>query len=405
MQEYMLRHLRGGFPLSRALSAVARTFLVLVLVLGALCSPGYAESEEYPNHPVNLSFLYPVSTNQNPEVSTYFRLNLIYGDIGAVRGVDLNGIGGRIRRDMVGFQVNGIYSNIQGDLRGVSVSGAANFVQSDAMGLQYAGLVNFVRGDFTGFQLANLFNYVEGEMLGVQVTGIFNLNDGDVKYFQLSTIANAVAGDVTGVQASGGINYVNETMVGGQLALCNFAKYMKGIQIGIGNVAGYVNGVQVGFINVTKEIDGIPIGMFNFMEDGDVDWITYASNLATINTGVRSIYRHFYSFLAIGVGDLQDSRNDTAFLSWHYGYAVPVAGRWKFGADLGYVHIMPTPSADPSVNTKNQFAIQARGTAEIVFSENFKIFGGVGVSQRFSAYSSSNSSTTDPLVMLGFSLY
>ena len=405
MQGYMLRHMRGGFPLSRALSAIARTSLVLALILVVLCSPGYAEPEEYPNHVVNLSLFYPISTNQNPEVSTYFRLNLIYGDIGAVRGVDLNGIGGRIRRDLEGFQVNGIYSNIQGDLRGVSVSGVANFVESDAVGLQYAGMVNFVRGDFTGLQFASLFNFVEGEMLGAQATGIFNLNDGDVKYFQYSTIANAVTGDVTGIQASVGLNYVNETMVGGQLALCNFAKYMKGIQIGLGNVAGYAKGVQIGFINVSKEIDGIPIGMFNFMEDGDVDWVTFTSNVAAVSTGVRSIYRHFYSFLAVGVGDLQDGRSDTAFLSWHYGYAVPVGGRWKFGADLGFVHIMPTPSADPDVNSENQFAIQGRATAEIVFSEKFKIFGGVGVSQRYSAYLSDNSSTTDPIMMLGVSLY
>ena len=165
----------------------ARIVAVLAFVLVSICCHPVAEAEEYPHHPVNLSLFYPISTNQNPDVSTYCRLNLIYGDIGAVRGVDLNGIVGRTRRDMTGVQFTGLYSHIEGELAGVAVSGIANYVQSDALGFQYSGMVNFVRGDFTGFQFANLFNYVEGDVLGAQTTALFNLNDGDVKYWQYST--------------------------------------------------------------------------------------------------------------------------------------------------------------------------------------------------------------------------
>lgn len=391
---------------NRSRRMTMRIVVVLVVALGSLYSPGYAEPDEYPSHPVNLSFFYPISTNRNPEVSTYFRLNLLYGDIGSVNGVDLNGLVGRIRRDMVGFQASGIYSHISGELQGVTVSGIATYIRSDAVGVQYSGMANFVRGDFTGFQFANLFNYVQGGMLGAQATALFNLNDGDVKYFQYATIANAVAGDVTGVQGAVGLNYVNERMVGGQLALCNFAKYMNGIQVGLGNVAGVARGVQAGFINVANELDGVPIGMINYVyQEGDVDWITYVSNIAAISTGVRTIHRRFYSFLALGIGDVEESRNDTAFLSWHYGYAIPVGSKWNIGLDVGYVHIMPSSSSDPDVNTKAQFAIQGRAIAEVEFSDGFKLFGGGGISQRFSAYSSKNTSTTDPLVTLGISLY
>lgn len=383
-----------------------RAIWVLVLLLGALSGTGVAETGEYPHHLVNLSFFYPISTNQNPEVSTTFRLNVIYGDIGAVRGVDINGVVGRIRRDMVGFQASGIYSHIGGEFQGVAVSGIANYVKADAAGMQFAGLVNFVRGGFVGLQLADLFNYVEGEMAGAQATALFNLNDGDVRYFQFSSIANAVAGNVTGGQVAVGLNYVNESMAGGQLALCNFAKHLTGVQVGLGNAAGTAHGVQVGFVNLANQVDGVPIGMINYVRDGgDSDWITYASNLAAVNTGIRTTYRRFYSFLAIGVGDLEDDRSDTAFLSWHYGYAVPVATKWNIGLDLGFVHIMPTPSSDPDVNTKAHFAVQGRAIAEVEFSRRFKIFGGGGVSQRYTEYSSDNSSSTDPLVMLGVSLY
>lgn len=383
-----------------------RPILILVFLLAALCGPVSAGTGGYPHHPVNLSFFYPISTNQDPEISTNFRLNVIYGDIGAVRGVDINGVVGRIRRDMVGFQANGIYSHIGGEFRGVAVSGIANYVKADAAGMQFAGLVNFVRGGFVGLQLANLFNYVEGEMAGAQATALFNLNDGDMKYFQFSSIANAVAGDVRGAQVAVGLNYVNESMAGGQLALCNFAKYLTGVQIGLGNVAGAAHGVQVGFVNLANQLDGVPIGMINYVRDGgDSDWITYASNLAAVNTGVRTTYRRFYSFLAIGVGDLEDDRSHTAFLSWHYGHTIPVAAGWSIGLDLGYVHIMPTSSSDPDVNTRAHFAVQGRAIAEVEFSGRFKMFGGGGVSQRYTEYSSDSSSSTDPLVVLGVSLY
>jgi hypothetical protein len=394
-----------GNPRPRgAAGAAALALLLGALVLGAFCGTGYAR-EEYPNHPVNLSFFYPISTNQNREISTYFRLNLLFGELGAIKGVDLTGIGSRIHRDMVGFQVCGFYSQIEGDLRGASIVGAASYVESNAAGLQCAGLVNFIRGDFTGLQMSGLFNYVEGSMSGVQANLVFNLNDGDVKYFQYSTVANAVAGDVTGIQMAAGLNYANGGVKGGQLALCNFGNRVRGVQIGLGNVAGVVKGAQLGFINVAKEVDGIPVGMFNFVEEGDVDGVIFGSNVAAASIGVRSIYHHFYSILAIGVGDLQEKRNDTAFLSWHYGYAVPMKSRYKAGIDLGYVHIMPASSSDPNLSTENQFAVQLRAIIEAKIKGKTKIFGGVGVSQRFSAYSSNNTTTTDPLFVLGISLY
>ena len=404
VQRRILSYKRGYCLPMRAAVASGLTLLLAALVLGAICGTVRAE-EKYPHHPVNLSFFYPISTNQNPEISTSFRLNLLYGELGDIRGVDLTGIGSHTFRDVVGLQVCGFYSHIEGGLRGVSVVGATNYVKSNAAGFQYACLVNFIRGDFTGFQMSNLFNYVEGSMSGMQANLVFNLNDGDVKYFQYSTIANAVAGNVTGIQLATGLNYANGRVVGGQVALCNFGKHVRGIQIGLGNVAETVKGVQLGFVNVAREVDGIPLGMFNFVEEGDQDWVIFGSNISAASTGVRSIYHDFYSVLAVGVGDLQEKRHDTAFLSWHYGYAIPIASRFKIGADLGYLHIMPASNSDPDVDTRNQFALQLRVIGEIKVMGKTKIFAGAGGSTRFSAYSMDNTSTTDPLFVVGVSLY
>jgi len=389
----------------RILRKSQQSILLLVLLLAVSSVPGLAEPGAYPHHPVNLSFFYPISTSRNPEISTNFRLNLIYGDVGAIRGVDINGIVGRVRRDMVGLQATGGYSHITGEMQGITVSGIATYVESDAKGFQYSGFVNFNRGDFIGYQFAQLFNYVEGDLIGVQTTGLFNLNDGDVKYFQFSAIANAIAGDMTGVQTAIGMNYVNQRMHGGQAGLVNFATEMKGIQIGLGNITGVGRGFQVGAVNIARELDGVPIGVINYTEEGDADWVTFGSSLAAVSTGVRTTHRRFYSVLAGGVGDLKEKRNDTAFISWHYGYSIPVSPAWKLSVDAGYLHIVPTPSDDEDVNTDLHYAIQGRLLAEYRISEKTKIFGGAGVSTIFSEYSSDASSETEPLVVLGISLY
>jgi hypothetical protein len=82
-----------------------------------------------------------------------------------------------------------------------------------------------------------------------------------------------------------------------------------------------------------------------------------------------------------------------------------VRGNWSIGVDAGYVHIMPTPSEAPSVNDKTHFAVQGRVLLELRLSDKARIFGGGGVSVVYPEYSSSVSGETDPLLVLGVSLY
>jgi hypothetical protein len=145
--------------------------------------------------------------------------------------------------------------------------------------------------------------------------------------------------------------------------------------------------------------------VINYTEEGDADWVTFASSLAAMSSGVRTTHRGFYSIFAGGVGDLKEDRNNTAFISWHYGYAVPVSAAWNLGIDAGFVHIVPAPGDDPEVSTDLHYAVQGRLLAEYRISEKTRVFGGAGVSTIFSEYSSDASSETDPLVLLGVSLY
>jgi hypothetical protein len=359
---------------------------------------------ESSHHPVNLSFLHPISTNKDTDISTNFRLNLLYGHVGTVRGVDINGIVSRNGSDMRGLQLTGAYSQIEGDFGGCSFTGLVNYVGSEGWGFQLAGMVNYNRGSFTGIQYSGLFNFTETEFTGVQLATVFNLNNGGGKYLQYATIANANAGIFRGAQLSFGINYSSE-LKGLQFGLTNVASRCRGIQAGISNFAGVVDGVQIGIINVAREINGVPVGVVNWARNGEKDWVTYGSNLAAVSTGLRTSVKGFYSMFVVGVGDLQDEENYTLSFSWHYGHAFSVSEKWNIDTDLGFVHLIPESSDDPAENDNLHFAVQARLLGEYRFSEKATIFAGGGISMLFSEYSAEASSDFDPLIVLGFSVF
>jgi hypothetical protein len=355
---------------------------------------------------VNLSFVYPLSTNQHPDVTSNFRLSLLYGRQHAIRGLDLNVGASLLAGDMRGLQVTGLYSQIGGDLRGISLSLGPTYVQGDVMGGQWSFFPNLVQGNVGGFQYSTLFNFSGGNLGGFQASTLFNLTDGGGGFLQLSGVANAAAKGFRGAQLAAGFNYTSGKLAGLQIGLANAADETDGLQVGAINFAGAHSGLQVGVLNIVRENKGTPVGMFNYSRDtGKVDWITYFSNLSLVNTGVRTTVNHFYSMLTVGGYDVEENIENTAFLSWHYGYEYPVARTWSLGLDLGFVHIMPKTSDDPDVNDRLRYAVQIRAIAEVCLSPKVAFFAGGGVSDIFSEYSSKAKGEVKPLVVAGISAF
>jgi hypothetical protein len=157
--------------------------------------------------------------------------------------------------------------------------------------------------------------------------------------------------------------------------------------------------------NWARQNEGYAFGMVNYAGNGGVDWVSFATNLAAFNTGVRTSQHGFYSMLSAGVGDVQDERVDSGFITWNYGYGFGLSSRWTLDADLGFVHIMPHKSDDPSKNTRLHYAGQARVLGEYRWSRKGAIFFGGGLSVIASEYSSDASTETEPLAVLGISLF
>ena len=402
----MKRRTRGELPRSPGKPQFSQrpgtlqSVAALLFVLGALVRTASAEPA---HHPVNLSFLYPLSTNRDPGISTSFRLNVFYARAGSVRGIDLGGLVARTDGDFRGLELALAHSWIGHDFRGLSATGLVGVVGGNARGLQFAGLVNFDRGRFNGAQAAGLFNAVAGDVRGVQFCSVYNSCEGDVRWLQAASVANVSAGSLTGIQL-GSFNFAGRGATGAQFGLCNSATALHGVQAGILNLAGAARGTQIGIVNIAQRLDGLPLGLVNVVHDGgESDWLLLGSSLAAVSIGARTTVRGIYSMVSAGVGDLHDDESNTAFFDWHYGYAADLGSRWRVGGDLGFVHIIPQPNDDPEVNDRLHFAVQPRILAETDLGKRLHVLAGVGASVIWNEYSSNAAPETDPLVVLGIS--
>jgi len=365
-----------------------------------------ATAAEPAHHPVNLSLYYPVATSGDPDLTTTFRLAVLYGRVGEIRGLDLTGGVSVIGRDMRGLQLAGLYSHVGGDLRGVGLTGLVSRVQGDVVGVQAAGLANVDRGRVRGVQLSGLFNFAEGGHSGVQIASVYNYAQGPSGFLQYSAVANVSDGGYAGFQIAPGFNFASPYIAGVQLGAANLAAEMSGIQIGLVNLTRQGHGLQLGALNLNGSHDGVPIGLYNGDRDhGRVDWVTFGSNLAAVSTGVRTTVNGFHSMLTAGYGDLQGDIEKAGFLTWNYGYSWRLGGRWRLLLDGGIAHIMPEKSSDPDENDRLHFALQARALAEIRFGPRASAFAGGGLSFIWDEYSTSASQETEPLIVAGISLF
>lgn len=396
-------NLRSSIHLLRRLCGVVGVFvLVLVLVLSAPSSDCRAEG----HHLVNLSIFYPVSTNQDPDISTNFRLSAIYGQVGQVDGVDLNGVVSVTGRNVLGVQLNGGVAWVGGDMGGFQASGLLNYVQGETRGIQFAGLVNYQLSHLQGVQYGFLFNYTGKGFSGVQVSSVLNVNDGDGAFLQYSAVANITGGDFHGLQLSGLLNHTNHKVFGVQAGLSNLAYEIEGVQVGGFNVARDVKGLQLGVVNRSYSMDGIPVGLINSsVEDSRADALLFVEDKALLNLGVRTLVHHWYSILSIGFWDQVEQRKDTVFVRWNYGYDFSLGNQWYLGTDLGFVHIIPQPTDNPKENNRLHYALQVRAMAERRSQDGGLYFVGLGIDTNWEEYSLNAPTRTTGLLFAGVGIF
>ena len=196
------------------------------------------------------SLFFPLATNYAaPEATTNFSLNLLYGRVGAVEGLEL---------------------------------GVLNIVsrkkEARVEGLQIGAIGNIARAELTGVQLASLINISGERSLGAQVALGTNLSFGRFQGLQASFLLNRS-------QELGGV----------QVAAVNLAGDVDGLQVGLVNVARKLSGVSIGLVNVADDVDGVPIAPISVTRSGGVHPAIWSGTSGYANAGLKFATRKTYT--------------------------------------------------------------------------------------------------------------
>jgi hypothetical protein len=159
-------------------------------------------------------------------------------------------------------------------------------------GVQATLLHAHTTGDLDGAQLTVGLNFVDGTMRGVQLAGLTNFA-GDAAGVQLAWGWN-FAHRIRGVQLAIAWNYA-DTSRGFQLGILNHAEDNGGAQLGFCNRAGETSGLQIGLINMSGGGDGETLGVLNFVRGGIHGVTLYTSDTMLTNVAIKLGGRHLYS--------------------------------------------------------------------------------------------------------------
>ncbi len=135
----------------------------------------------------------------------------------------------------------------------------------------------------------------------------------------------------------------------------------------------------------------------------EFQWIILGSNVSQITTGMRATHHHWYGEFSLGGLSAQDNRESAFFLGLNLGRKVPLSSRVFLGLDLGYRHVIPDGSDQPTIDTDKFFTLDARLKLEVILGRHMSVFVGGGTT-RYGRYSGEADSSTRGSVFWGVGL-
>ena len=266
------------------------------------------EKEQLRYFPVQLSFVYPMSTMGNQTVDYRYGLsvNLISGKVGGVNGVEFGGIKNTALQDVYGVQFAGI-GNKASKVSGVQFAGIYN-VSHYINGIQFGGIINFSNG-ILGVQYGGIKNMNNGDLIGIQFAGISNVNTQKVNGIQSAGISN-VAENIQGGQFAGIINRTKK-VDGAQFAgIMNVSDEVEGVCFGgIYNRTGTLNGAMfAGILNVVDTIEsGVSIAFINVVKKGGYKEFSVSfADYMNVGFSYKMGTRKFYTLFSLGANFIDD---------------------------------------------------------------------------------------------------
>lgn len=301
------------------------TSSLLVISFGAFGQE--KSSTPLSSRPVDIGFIYPLTTNGVDAPKYNYRLSLQ-----AIAGVS----GG-----ITGGAFAGIANIVKGDATGGLFAGILNSIGHNATGGQFAGILNRVKGNSEGFQAAGLVN-MSNSMKGVQTAGL-----GNITYQSSKTI-----------QISGLFNKANEahTQISG---LINIAKKITGVQLS-------------GLVNIADSSD-YAIGFVNLIKNGEKSIGISINESQNIMASFYSGGKHLYGIVGIGY-NVKSKYNVYALqagigghlLQWGNAFRVNAEALQLVQTDFKHGHCYTyTLSVLPEIKIHQKLAIFAGPTANL----------------------------------------
>ncbi|MCR4712998.1 MAG: caspase family protein [Treponemataceae bacterium] len=252
-----------------------------------------------------------------------------------VRGFQVSGFMGTIKKELSGIQVSGFMNKLNGTGSGIMISGALNITKNNFRGIQYAGFANFNSGDMRGTQIAGFMNRTAGKLNGIQIAGFLN-------------------------------------------------------------IAGNVQGSQIGFINIADSCSGASIGVFNFIKNGINSFSVFFENKDTGLQYQGGTKAFFTTFLASSITPKDEDKS--VVLGYGIGtqvggsfinFDIEVFGKYVVDPD----YIESTGKNIESLQELNDFFSKTfypsgRLTANMRFGSHFGIFASFNADLKVNGWNS-----------------
>jgi hypothetical protein len=284
---------------------------------------------------VTAALFFPLATNFDaPDVHTRLDLNVLYGRVGALEGMQVGG-------------------------------------------------ANQVDGEVSGAQLGFLFNVAGGDVRGLQVASGANLARADVHGFQVALLTNRARGGLEGFQLSA-VNTTGGNVDGGQFGLINGAEGdVHGMQLGLVNVARNVRGMQLGLVNVADDVEGVPLGIVSVTKTGGVHPVLWTGGAAYVNVGIKFSTRYTFTQFSGSATDEAGIRMYGPGLA--LGFRIPMS-RWAFESDVWAAYLLGGPLYGVSrrEGLQDDMLLTAlRGRLSFEIHRHFSLFVGAALVGKF----------------------
>ena len=351
---------KGNFKPTQTFSKLYKSVFLLTLFC-YLTNSGWAQdrsdSKEAKPFPAQFSIYYPFATHgeRSIDYKYNFSLNLAYGKIGGLNGIEISGLVGIVKGNVNGVQIAGIGNGVD-NMKGMQIGGLFN-AADDVKGMQASGLFN-AADNVKGIQAGGLFNGAD-DVKGMQAGGLFNGAD-DVKGMQIGGLFNG-ADDVKGMQMGG---------------LFNAADNVNGVQIsGIYNRSNTLRGLQIGLISVNDTIEkGISLSLVNIVKRGFYrEWELSFSDYANLALSYKMGVQRFYTIYSVGANFIEDN---LWLVGIGFGNRTSLSSRFDFRPEVVAFNYYP-------MNFKN---IQSTFSTHLKFGFVYNISEQLGLSLAPSVY-------------------